>query len=58
MNVDSKLRHDIRSDINSIFDCCKLLIEMEDLPEEAKLGLDLILGKKEKLEENLNKILD
>ncbi len=56
--MDSKLRHDINSDIESIFDCIKLLIELEDLPEEAKEGLGLILVKRAGLKNNLEKIFD
>lgn len=54
--MDSKLRHDIKSDIGSIFDCVQILIELEGLPEEALEGLELILAKKERLELHLEKL--
>ncbi|MCR9206086.1 MAG: hypothetical protein NXH75_15995 [Halobacteriovoraceae bacterium] len=54
--MDSKLRHDLKSDFESIFDCVQILIDLEQLPEEAKEGLNLILAKKERLEKNLEKL--
>ncbi|MEC7275691.1 MAG: hypothetical protein VXV96_05165 [Bdellovibrionota bacterium] len=54
--MDSKLRHDIKSDVGSIFDCVQILLESKDIPEEVLEGLHLILEKRERLEENLEKL--
>jgi hypothetical protein len=51
-----KLKHDVNSDIKSIFECCELLLHSPDSAEDVTLGLNLILDKKEGLSQNIDQL--
>lgn len=57
-HTSSKLRHDIRSDLNSIFNALRIVADDNRIPEDLNEILNLILEKQQNLEGNIKKILD
>jgi hypothetical protein len=53
----SKLRHDIRSDLNSIFNAIRLVADDQRMPEDLGELLSLVLEKQDNLEQNIGEIL-
>jgi hypothetical protein len=53
----SKLRHDIRSDLNSIFNAIRLVADDQRMPEDLGELLSLVLEKQDNLEHNIGEIL-
>lgn len=53
----SKLRHDIRSDLNSIFNAIRLVADDQRMPEDLGELLSLVLEKQDSLEQNIGEIL-